>query len=215
MTPRRVSVLILILAVLLLGVPTTRWALGQADLEPMRLLQAAPQTADLPLDQTAPQPASLALSQPAPQPTRELHAVFSSTTPDGIVTDVVVDVTDAPDRAEAVIEVSRYRPTCANNGCPQVLLHTFNRVPLAPGALQISGELNAVTVKGSGPVRQRLLPTASTVALDLTWTGVGTLSLDEHEEGERFRRARVSGTLRAGTTNFTPQVSVDATITEW
>jgi hypothetical protein len=180
MPPRRVSLLILILAALLLGVPTSQ-ALGQA----------------------------------TPQPTRELQAVFSSTTPGGIVTDVIVDVTDAPDGAEAVIEVSRYRPTCANNGCPQVLLHTFNRVPLAPGALQISGDLATVRVQGSGPVRQPLVPGIGTVSLDLTWTGVGNLTRDEHEEGELFRRARVSGTLRAGTTNFTPQVSVDATITEW
>jgi hypothetical protein len=179
MTSLRVP--LLILAVLLLGMPSTSWALDQ--------------------DQ--------------PQPTRHLHAVFSSTNPGGIVTDVIVDVTDGPDGAEAVIEVSRYRPTCANNGCPQVLLHTFNRVPLAVGALQISGDLDAVTVKGSGPVRQRLLPTAGTVVLYLTWAGVGNLTRDEHEEGERVRRARVSGVLRAGSTNFTPQVSVDATITEW
>jgi hypothetical protein len=213
MTRRRVS--LLILAVLLLGVPTTRWALGQAELEPTRLLQAAPQTTDLALGQTEPQPASLALSQPAPQRTRELHAVFSSTNPGGIVTDVVVDVTDGPDGAEAVIEVSRYRPTCANNGCPQVLFHTFNRVPLAAGALQISGELEAVTVQGSGPVDQPLVPGVGTVSIDLTWTGIGTVASDEHEEGERFRRARAAGVLRAGTTNFTPQLTLDASIEEW
>ena len=106
-----------------------------------------------------------------------------------------------------MIEVSRYRPTCANNGCPQVLLHAFNRVPLAADALQISGELDAVTVQGSGPVDQPLVPGVGTVSLDLTWTGVGTVARDEHEEGERFRRARAAGVLRAGTTNFTPQVS--------
>jgi hypothetical protein len=212
MIPRRVA--LLLLAVFLLGVPTTRWAIDQAEAQPTRQLQAAPQTTGLAPDQAEPQPASLALSQPAPQPTRHLQAIFSSTA-GGVVTDVMVDVTDGPDGAEAVIEVSRYRPTCANNGCPQALLHTFNRVPLAPGALQISGELDAVTVKGSGPVRQRLLPTADTVSLDLTWMGVGTMMQDGHEEGERFRRARASGTLRAGTTNFTPQTAVDASIEEW
>ena len=179
MTPRRVS--LLILAVLLLGVPTTSRALGQA----------------------------------APRPTRHLQAVFSSTNPGGIVTDVIVDVTDAPDAAEAVIEVSRYRPTCANKGCPQVLLHAFNRVPLAPGALQMSGDLDAVTLRTTRPVGQPLVPGIGTVSLDLTWTGVGPVTSDEHEEGEQFRRARASGTLRAGTTNFTPQVSVDASIEEW
>src|SRR3954470_1802116 len=76
-----------------------------------------------------------AVGQAAPQPTRELHAVFSSTNPGGIVTDVFVEVTDGPGGAEATIEVSRYRPTCANTGCPQVLSHAFNRVPLAAGAL--------------------------------------------------------------------------------
>ena len=215
MIPRRVSWLLLILAGLLLGVPPTRWVLGQTDLEPTHLLQAAPPPTDLALDVTDRQPASLALSQPAPQPTRELHAVFTSTTPGGLVTDVVVDVTDGPEGAEAVIEVSRYRPTCANNGCPREIVHAFNRVPLAAGALQVSGDLATVRVQGSGPVNKPLLPGVGTIALDLTWTGVGTLALDEHEEGERFRRARVSGTVRAGTTNFTPQVSVDGTLTEW
>ena len=82
---------------------------------------------------------------------RQLQAVFSSTTPGGIVTDVFVEVTDGPDGAEAVIEVSRYRPKCANNGCPQVLLHAFNRVPLAAGAPQVSGALETVKVRGTGP----------------------------------------------------------------
>src|SRR5215213_10993176 len=99
--------------------------------------------AGLPLQLAQPNPV---LGQAAPQPTRELHAVFSSTNPGGIVTDVIIDVTDAPDGAEAVIEVSRYRPTCANKGCPQVLFHAFNRVPLQPGTLQMSGELDAATL---------------------------------------------------------------------
>jgi hypothetical protein len=178
MTPRRVSLLILV--VLLLGLPTTSRALGQA----------------------------------TPQPTRHLQAVFSSTS-SGVVTDVLVDVTAGPGGAEAVIEVSRYRPTCANKGCPQVLLHAFNRVPLAADSVQIIGELEAVTVQSSGPVREPLVAGVGTVSLDLTWTGIGTVASDEHEEGERFRRARASGVLRAGTTNFTPRVSLDASIEEW
>ena len=179
MTPLRVPRLIL--AVLLLGMPSTSRALGQNQ----------------------------------PQPTRHLHAVFSSTNPGGIVTDVIVDVTDGPDGTEAVIEVARYRPTCAHNGCPQVLLHAFNRVPLAAGALQVTEELEAVKVRGSGRVRQPLVPGIGTIALDLTWKAVGPVMNDVHEEGERFRRAAVSGALRASTTNFTPQVSVDASIEEW
>src|SRR5215213_5344998 len=164
MIPRRVSLLILV--VLLLGLPATNQALGQA----------------------------------APQPTRQLQAVFSSTNPGGIVTDVIVEVTDAPDGAEAVIEVSRYRPTCANNGCPQVLFHAFNRVPLAADAVQLSGELNAATVQGSGPVRQPLVAGVGTVSLDLTWTAVGTMVRDHHEEGDRFRHATAAGALGAGST---------------
>jgi hypothetical protein len=179
MTSRRVSVLIL--AVLLLGLPST----------------------------------SRALSQPAPQSTRHLHAVFSSTNPGGIVTDVIVDVTDGPDGAEAVIEVSRYRPTCANNGCPQVLRHAFNRVPLEAGALHVDGELEAASVRATGRVRQPLVLGVGTISLDLSWTAVGSLVRDGHEEGERFRRATASGALRAGTTNFTPETSVDAHIEEW
>ena len=178
MTPRRVSLLILV--VLLLGLPSTSRALGQAE----------------------------------PQPTRHLHAIFSNTA-SGVVTDVMVDVTGGPDGAEVVIEVSRYRPTCANDGCVQVLFHAFNRVPLAAGALQMSGELDTVQVQGIGPVDQPLVAGVGTVSLDMTWTGVGTIASGEHEEGERFRRATAEGALRAGTTNFTPQVSIDATIEEW
>jgi hypothetical protein len=178
MTPRRVSLLILL--VLLLGLPTTSRVLGQAE----------------------------------PPPTRHLQAVFSNTA-SGVVTDVMVDVTSGPDGAEAVIEVSRYRPTCANNGCVQVVFHAFNRVPLATDAVQAIGELEGVTVKGSGPVDQPLVTGVSTVSLDLTWTGVGTVASDEHEEGERSRRATAAGALRAGPTNFTPQVSVGASIEEW
>jgi hypothetical protein len=166
---------------LLLGLPTTNQALGQAE----------------------------------PQPTRHLQAVFSSTNPGGIVTDVIVDVTDAPDAAEVVIEVSRYRPTCGHKGCPRVLVHAFNQVPLAAGTLQISGELDSATLPATGPVRQPLAPGVGTVSLDLTWTGVGPLGSDEHEAGERFRRATASGARRAGTINFIPQVSVDAAIEEW
>ena len=178
MTPRRVSLLILV--VLLLGLPTTSRVLGQAE----------------------------------PPPTRHLQAIFSNTA-SGVVTDVMVDVTDGPGGAEAVIEVSRYRPTCANQGCPQLLLHTFNRVPLTAAALQIIGELDTAKVQGSGPVRQRLVAGVGTLALDLTWKGVGPVARDEHEEGEQFRRATASGALRAGTSNFTPQASVDASIEEW
>ena len=117
-------------------------------------------------------------------------------------------VTDGPDGAEAVIEVSRYRSDLRRHGCPQVLLHAFNRVPLAAGALQMSGELETVTVQG--PARcpsAACCPGSAPWLLDLTWTGVGPVVSDAHEEGERFRRARAAGTLRAGTTNFTPAIS--------
>ena len=155
-----------------------------------------------------------AVSQAEPQPTRELHAVFSNTA-SGVVTDVMVDVTGDPDGVEAVIEVSRYRPTCAHNGCAQVVFHAFNRVPLAADALQMSGELDTVQVQGSGPVDQPLVAGVGAVSLDLTWRGVGPVASDEHEEGDRFRHATAAGALRAGTTNFTPQVSIDASIEEW
>jgi len=178
MTPRRVSLLLLV--VLLLGALCPGRAVGQAE----------------------------------PPPTRHLQAIFS-TTASGVVTDVMVDVTDGPGGAEAVIEVSRYRPTCANNGCVQVMFHAFNRVPLAADALQMSGELDTVQVQGSGPVDQPLVVGVGTVSLDMTWRGVGAVASDEHEEGERSRHATAAGTLRAGTTNFTPQVAVDASIEEW
>jgi hypothetical protein len=154
------------------------------------------------------------LAQTEPPPTRMVHAVFSSTTPGGIVTDVIVDVTGGPDGPEAVIEVSRYRPTCAHHGCPQELLHAFNRVPLPAGALQMTGELETVTVRGTAPVHEPLVPGVGTATLDLTWTAAGPVSTHEHEEEERFRRATASGTLSAGTANFTPQDSVAASIEE-
>ena len=56
----------------------------------------------------------------------------------------------APRRSSRSPATGRPAPTTA---VPRSLLHAFNRVPLAAGALQISGELEAVTVQGSGPVR--------------------------------------------------------------
>src|SRR5829696_7995705 len=145
MTPRRISLLILV--VLLLGLPATSHVLGQTEA----------------------------------QRTRQIQAVFSSTNPGGIVTDVLLEVTDGPGGAEAVIEVSRYRPTCAHNGCAQVVFHAFNRVPLAAGALQMSGELDTVQLRATGPVRQPLVAGVGNVSFDLTWTAVGTMVRDHHE----------------------------------
>jgi hypothetical protein len=168
--------------------------------------------AGIPLSRAQP---GRALQQPEPERTRALHAVFSSTNAGGIVTEVILDVTDAPDGGEAVIEVSRYRATCANNGCPQVLLHTFNRIPLAAGDVQFDPNLNAMTLRTTRPVGQQLTPGSGTVALDLTWRAVGDLARDEHSEGELFRRGQVSGSIRAGNINFTPKRSVDAQIEVW
>ncbi len=93
--------------------------------------------------------------------------------------------------------------------------NAFKKIHLEPGTLQISGELDTVTVRGGGPVRQPLVRGVGTIGLDLTWTGVGRMARDEHEEGERFRRATATGAVQAGSSNFTPEPSVDATITEW
>ena len=62
---------------------------------------------------------------------------------------------------------------------------------------------------------QPLALEVGTISLDLTWTGAGPVASDEQEEDEHFRHATASGVIRAGTTNFTPQVSVDASIEEW
>jgi hypothetical protein len=153
---------------------------------------------------------SHALAQTEVHATRGLHAVFSSTDSAGIVTDVAVDVTDGPDGSEAVIELSRFRPTCANNGCPQLLVHAFNRVPLDTGSIQISEELDSATVRANVPVHEPLVSGVDAVSLDLTWTGVGSLIRDDPDEAETFRDATASGTVRAGSANFTPEPSIDA-----
>jgi len=155
---------------------------------------------------------SHALAQSALQATHGLHAVFSSTDGAGIVTNVAVDVTAGPDGAEAVIELSRFRPTCANHGCPQLLVHAFNRVPLAAGSVQVGGELDSATVRASGPVREPLVPGVDTVSLDLTWSGAGSLIRDDHEEAETLRHATASGVVRAGSSTFTPEPSIDASL---
>jgi hypothetical protein len=146
---------------------------------------------------------------------RTLHAFFSSTDGAGIVTDVDVNATVGPDGGEATIEVSRYRPTCENNGCPQVLSHSFNRVPLAAGELQMTGQLDGASLRTTRKVRQRLANNADSVTLDLNWKGVGGTVKDHHEEGESFRHANASGAIRAGGINFTPKSAIEAEIEEW
>ncbi len=156
-----------------------------------------------------------ALEQVEPERTRSLHAFFTSTDDDGVVTDVDVYATYGADVAEATIEVSRYRPTCADNGCPEVLLHAFNRVPLASKDLQVSEALNSATLRTTRPVRERLTAESDSITIDLTWLAVGQVVSDHHEEGESFRRASASGVIRSGNTNFTPEPSVEAQIEEW
>jgi hypothetical protein len=95
------------------------------------------------------------------------------------------------------------------------MLHAFNQVPLAAGDLQFGKGLESVTLRATVPVEQRLTKGADTVSVDLTWTAVGRMARDEHEEGERFSRATASGSIRAGNTNFTPKKSADAEIEEW
>jgi len=186
MKPRPVAAL-LILGVLLLGMPLASRAL-------------------------MPPAASIAAVQE--QATRTAHAFFSSTD-DGVVTDVDISATDGPGGAEVVLEVSRYRPTCADNGCPEVLFHAFNQIPLAAGDLQVGGALAAVTLRATLPVNEPLTTGSDTVSLDLTWMAVGRLARDGHEVGEGLRQATASGAIRAGEINFTPTASIDAQIEEW
>ena len=168
--------------------------------------------AGLPLRLAQPQEA---LGQAVPQTMRTLHAFFTSTDSAGIVTDVDINATIGPDGGEATIEVSRYRPTCENNGCPQVLSHSFNRVPLAAGELQVTGALDKATLRTTRRVRERLANNADSVTIDLNWRAVGQVVQDHHEEGELFRHARATGSIRAGGINFTPKAAIEAQIEEW
>lgn len=156
-----------------------------------------------------------ALEQVEPERTRTLHAYFTSTDGEGVVTDVDIYATSGPGVAEATIEVSQYRPTCADNGCPEVLLHAFNRVPLSASELVVSEALNSATLRTTRPIRERLTAESDTITIDLTWQAVGQLVSDHHEEGEGFRRAWAAGTIRSGDTNFTPEPAIDAQIEEW
>jgi hypothetical protein len=147
--------------------------------------------------------------------TRNVHAFFSSTNSAGVVTDVDIYATGDPDGGEAVIEVSRYRPMCEDKGCPDVMLHAFNQVPLAAGDLQFAAGLNSATLRATFRLSERLVKNSDTVSIDLTWTAAGRMSRDEHDVGERFQPASASGTIRSGKTNFTPNASIDAQIEEW
>lgn len=156
-----------------------------------------------------------ALEQGEPERTRTLHAYFTSTDRGGIVTNVDVYATSGPGVAEATIEVARYRPTCADGGCPEILLHSFNRVPLAATDLQVSETLDSATLRTTRQVEERLTAGSDTITIDLTWQAVGQVVSDHHEEGESFRRAGASGVIRSGDTNFTPEPSIDAQMEEW
>jgi hypothetical protein len=168
----------------------------------------------LPLANRALMPPAALIAVGQAQATRTAHAVFSSTNR-GVVTDVDIYATDGPDGAEVVLEVSQYRPRCANKGCPEVLFHAFNQMPLAAGDLQIGEALASATLRATVPVSEPLAAGSDTVSLDLTWSAVGRLARDGHEAGEGLRQATASGSILAGKTNFTPKASVDAQIEEW
>jgi hypothetical protein len=156
----------------------------------------------------------LAASQAESTRTRTVSAVFSSKNSGGMVTDVYVTASEGPDGTEAVLEVSRYRPMCEEKGCPDVRLHAFNQIPLVASDLQFGPGLSSATLRATVPVSERLTQDADTVTIDLTWTATGRMARDEHEVGERFQRARASGSIRSGATNFTPKQSNDAQIEE-
>jgi hypothetical protein len=156
------------------------------------------------------------------------QAFFSST--DGcIVTDVSVSATDGifqnpPGKGSPVFDVflfiSQY-DFCTDTQ----LLRASGYTQLADAEFQVSPQLDSATLNTTVNVFDFESNTSFDVFVNLAWTGISPLSRDSSKfhfkspgcnyhlriRGD-FRFAEASGSVSDGTTNFTPDPSVDARI---
>jgi hypothetical protein len=120
--------------------------------------------------------------------------------------------------SDANLGISKY------DSCTQTqLINAFGFAFLGPTDLQIVRTLGSATLNTTIDVFDSVSGNSFSVSVSLTWTAFGVPTLenfhdffktqgfivDEHFHGTT-RAANASGTVSDGTTNFTPQASIDA-----
>jgi hypothetical protein len=159
---------------------------------------------------------------------RGVDAVFSSTDSSGCIsTDVNMFAGDllsdtSPGQASpGIIMVIFQYDQCTNTQ----LLAASTNAPLSKTDLKITGNLNASTLHATVSVFDEVSGTSFDVTVDLTWTGTSSVYRQNFHSNSRlgdchsvlrsngaFRFAEASGTVTDGTTNFTPEPSVEGHI---
>ena len=122
--------------------------------------------------------------------------------------------------SDASLEISKF-DSCAGTQ----LIDAFGFATLSPTDLQIGTNLGSAKLNTTFDVFDFVSLNSFSVSVSLSWTSFGAPTptnfhdffhtpgfvLDEHFNGTA-RPANASGTISDGTTNFTPQASVDATV---
>jgi hypothetical protein len=159
---------------------------------------------------------------------RGVDANFSSIDPSGCIStgvnlfagDLLSDTPPGQASPGMIIGIFQY-DRCTNTQ----LLAASTITPLSKTDLKIAGNLDSATLHATVSVFDEVSATFFDVTVDLTWTG--TSSVDHQNthfnygfedchfllrSNSAFRFAEASGTVTDGTTNFTPEPSVEGHI---
>lgn len=159
---------------------------------------------------------------------RGVDAVFSSNDSSGCIStyvsmfagNLLSDTLQGKDSLGIVIVISQY------DRCTYTqLLAASTIAPLSKTDLKIAGNLNSATLHATVSVFDEVSATSFDVTVDLTWTGTSSMQRENfhynyrfgdchsvHRSIGAFRFAETSGTVTDGTTNFTPEPSVEGHI---
>ena len=148
-------------------------------------------------------------------------AYFSSTDASGCIgTGVEIDVGE--DLLPS-IALSRY-DMCSGQG----LLEAYGRKSLSKSEIKYIGDLDSATLTTTVHMTPNVGPSFD-VFIDLTWIGTGDILINRNRDHyqpfpgcnvnvqliEKYREAQASGTISDGTTNFTPEPSLNAYLDSW
>jgi hypothetical protein len=111
----------------------------------------------------------------------------------------------------------------------QVLFEAYGRKPLSPSEMKFFGNLDSARLTTTVQVTDFVQGLSFDVFIDLTWIGTGellTYHAHDHSQPspgcnvnvqgrEKYREAQAFGTISDGTTNFTPDPSLNAFLYSW
>ncbi len=153
---------------------------------------------------------------------QEAWAYFSSIDASGCIK-TIVEI-DTAETLLISLELSQY-DMCTG----QPLLGAYGRKSLSPSEIKFFGNLDSARLTTTVQVTDYVQGLSFDVFIDLTWIGTGDiLAYHAHDHNqpspgcnvnvqgrEKYREAQASGTVSDGTTNFTPEPSLNAYLYTW